>query len=337
VGFLGDVFNTVDGAVSAVEDAVGFGGDVVTGDVHGAVIDAQQFLGDANDFLQGVQGLGVNLGRIPSKFADNPLVKFSDSPPIEVAQLAIDAMKATTGSGDPEEGEGFEKSAGLLDEGVDILIDANPAADRWDGTASRVYGLTNDTHRRHTSDVQVADTNLAQIISAEAGQVARTRRTLDDTSQYLYDFGLSTSWMNLVPAGRAAKLAIDAAAAAAAVARAELMVGTLANNSLENARRVREQLRLYNDAAGDTSGHGGACDPFPVEQGSPEMEGIPPDVPPSRSLPTTTYTVPSPEESGDFWPPATEYTSPGPSGTARHGERTQRTNRDPCHQNTQRT
>jgi hypothetical protein len=316
VGFLGDVFNAVDGAVSAVEDATEFAGDVVTGDVHGAVINAKQFLGDANDFLQGVQGLGVNLVKIPSKFADNPLVRLSDSPPIDLAQLAIDAMKATTGSGEPDDGEGFRKSAGLLEEGVDILIDAKPAGDRWDGTASQVYGVTNDIHRRHASDVQVADTNLAQIISTEAGQVARTRQNLDDTSQYLYDFGLSTSWMNLVPGGRAAKLALDATAAAAAVAKAELMVDTLVKNSVENAARVREQLQLYNDATKEPSGHGASCDPFPIEPYVPEMQHIPPGVMPARSLPGTDYTVPSPEYPPDFGPPATTYASPTPAAPA---------------------
>ena len=89
-----------------------------------------------------------------------------------------------------------------MEEAVDVLIDATPAPDRWDGTASTIYDETNDSHRRLTSKVQVADDEIHKILSTEADQVVRTRKTLDDTSQWLYDFALSTSWMNFVPGGR---------------------------------------------------------------------------------------------------------------------------------------
>ncbi len=32
------------------------------------------------NFLEGVEGLGVSLGKIPAKYMDNPLVKAVDSP-----------------------------------------------------------------------------------------------------------------------------------------------------------------------------------------------------------------------------------------------------------------
>lgn len=305
MSFLKNAFDTIDGGVGAVQDAAGFVGDVVTGDLHGATINAQQFLGNANDFLQGIQGLGANLGSIPKKFAENPLVKLSDSPPIEVAQLAIDAMKLTTGSGAPEDGAEYKRSADLLAEAVDILVDANPAGDRWDGTASQAYEAKNVEHRQFVSDVEVADREIAGIISIEADQVLRTRQTLDDTSQYLYDFGLSTSWMNLVPGGRVAKLVLDGAAAAAGVATAEATMAILVKNALENAARVRGHIDKYSKAAiEDSSGEGSACDPFPVD---PEGLGKPPIIPPSRLDPRITYEVPAPEEPIEYGPPATPF------------------------------
>jgi hypothetical protein len=309
VSFLDDVFNVIHGGYNAAKDAVAVAGDVVTLDAHGAVTNTQKLLGDTKNFLEGVQGLGVNLGKIPAKYADNPLVQLADSPPIEVAQLAIEAMKATTGSGQPEDGEEYKKSADLLTESVDILIDAKPALDRWDGTASEIYGETNDAHRRLTSDVQVADDAIHRILSTEADQVVRTRKTLDDTSQWLYDFALSTSWMNLVPGGRAAKLVIDGGAAATGVATAEATTAILVKNVFENAARLREHIVKYNDAGvRDSSGEGTACDPF-IQAQRPENSEEPPQpvIPPSSSLPDTTYTVPAPEEPIEHGPPATPY------------------------------
>jgi hypothetical protein len=157
--------------------------------------------------------------------------------------------------------------------------------------------------------VQVADQEIQKILSTEADQVVRTRKTLDDTSQWLSGFALSTSWMNFVPGGRAAKLVVDGGAAATGVATAEATMAVLVKNAFENAARIREHIDKYSRAASDdTSGEGGACDPFPAP---PDVAD--PDhptrrvVPPTRSLPDSRYTVPAPEEPIEFGPPAAPY------------------------------
>lgn len=313
VDVLGDAFDVVHGGVSAVTDSAEVVGDVLTGDLHGAVVDGTNVLGDLRDVLQGMEGLGADLGRVPKRFADNPLVKLSDSPPIEAAQLAIDGMKATTGSGDPEDGAGLKKSADLLAEVVEQLVDAKPHEDRWNGDAAEAYAEKNDGHRRKVSGVEVADRAIAGVLSAEADQVVGTRKTLDDVSQYLYDFGLSTSWMNLVPGGRAAKLALDAAAAAAGLAQAGYALEELVRASLSNAATIRGHTEHYQSAATEKlSLPSQACAPF-VLPGVDLAQGHLPE----RLDPEQPYEVPEPIEPPEFGPPATPYGAPGATAPPR--------------------
>lgn len=316
MGFLDDAFDVVHGGASTVADTAGFLGDVLTGDVHGAVTNGSQVIGDVNDVLQGLEGLGASLGQVPRRFAESTLVKLTDSPPIDAALMAIEAMKATTGSGAPEDGEGFRASAHLLEEAVDLLIDAKPHDDRWSGDASGIYLDRAVTHKNLTSRVQVADGEIQRILSDEADEVSRTRSTLDNTSQYLQDFALSTSWMNVVPGGRAAKLSVDSAAAAAGLATATFTVANLAQASFSNAAKIRSQLHHYQDAAQEKLDLAtGACDPF-----IDAKKDIQPGHRPRRLDPRRDYEVPTPLEPIPFGPPATPYgvtaTPPATAGSA---------------------
>ena len=304
MGLLSDAFNVVHGAAGVVKDVAELAGDIVTGDVHGAVTDAQKLVGDSNDVVKGLNGLGVPMGSLPRRFSENSVVQLADSPPIQAAQLVIEGMLATTGSGAPEDGKQLRDSAKLLEESVELLIDAKPHDDRWDGSASAAYAAKDDQHRRTTSGVQTADDEIRKILSTEANQVEQTRKTLDEVSQYLYDFALSTSWMNLVPGGKAAKLAVDAAAAGIGVNRAEYVIARLVSDSLDNASKIRAQLDLYNAAEKVEPPEGGACKPF-VRTGP---DGRPlEEVPPSRLLPNTPFERPEPVKPPQFGPPATPY------------------------------
>lgn len=306
MGLLEDLFNVGNGVRSYVQDVPGFVGNVLTGDVHGAVTDGRKILGDVGDVLKGAEGLGkdlgVSIGVVPAEYAGT-VGKLADSPILAAAQLAIEYQKALTGSGDPEDGNGYRQSAEHLAEAVVTLSHADPVGDSWNGRASEVYTGTNSTHRGHTSDVQAADEEIGKILSTEAGQVSRTRQTLDETSQNLYDYGLATAWMTFVQGLNAAKIAGDTAAAAAALATTDATMWILAENSVENALRIRRHIDKYETAAGDKSGDKeGACDAFvpPLE----DQSNLP-----SRLNPGTPYTVPEPEEPPEYGPPATPYGS----------------------------
>ena len=203
----------------------------------------------------------------------------------------------------------------------------SPISDRWDGTASQVYKATNGSHKRLASDVQTADAEIAGHIDTEAGQVTRTRKTLDDTSESLTNYDLTTMWMNATPPTRALKFALDCTAAAGALNVSGATMAVLVKNSLENAARISAAVTRYEKPAQDTSGTpldacGGEVFPVP-EDGEdslprPNKDATPlPDphaqpVPPTRSKPDAPYTVPEPEEpTGPA--PATPYGAPAPA------------------------
>jgi hypothetical protein len=152
--------------------------------------------------------------------------------------------------------------------------------------------------------VQNADDNIAQILALEADQVSRTRKTLDETSQYLYDYGLATAVVSFIPGANVAKMVADAAAASAALTTTNATMAILVKNSIENSFNIRDWLDGYTDAAQDSSGAGGDCGTF-VEP----SEDIGDETRPTRLKPDEPYDVPSPEEPPDWSPPAAPYGS----------------------------
>jgi len=303
VGLLEDIFHLGDGIKSGIEDARGLVKDLAHGDVHGAVGDLRKLFGDTGSVLQGMEGLGMGLGPLPAWYGASAFAKLADSEILSAAQLVIKGERMLTGSGEPEDGEGYRDSAKRLTGVVETLIDADPASDRWDGAASDAYKSANDKHRRHASDLQVADERIAQILSTEAEQVSQTRKDLDDTSQDLYDFGTATSWMNFVPPLIPVKIMMDLAAAASALGAANITTEKMVANAVQNAMDCRGVMDKYATAAGDKSGDGGTCGPF-----------VPPDQDwahlPTRLQPNAPYTVPTPEHPNGG-SPATPYSSGG--------------------------
>ncbi|MDT5002269.1 MAG: hypothetical protein QOK12_4374 [Mycobacterium sp.] len=338
MGFLDEVGEVLDkvetatpidlitGIAGVVTDVPSLVGNVAKGDIGQAMVDGRKVLGDGKDIALGLGSLGANLGPVPSFLEKNPVLKLAESKVIAAAQLAIAGMKLTTGSGAPYTGEQFQDSSKRLENVVETLIHAEPHEDRWDGTAAQVYNATNASHRRLASDVQAADDAIADVLNTEAGQVTRTRQTLDDTSDTLTKYDLATAVMNLTPPTAALKFAMDCAAAAGALDTAGVTMAVLVKNSLENADRIRKPSELYGDAAKDTSGTAldacGAGEVFPIpKDGEDSLPRHNNETPlpetgenelPSRSKPGTHYTVPEPEEPTVQAPP-TPYGAPAPA------------------------
>jgi hypothetical protein len=337
MGFLDEVGKVLDavetatpidlitGIAGVATDVPSLVGNVAKGDIGQAMVDGRKVLGDGKDIALGLSSLGANLGPVPSFLEKSPMLKLAESKVIAAAQLAISGMKATTGSGDPYTGDQFRDSSKRLADVVETLIHAEPHKDQWDGTASQVYNATNASHRRLASDVQAADAEIAGHIDTEAGQVTRTRQTLDDQSDWLTKYDLATAVMNLSPPTAALKLAMDLAAAAGALDISGATMAVLVKNSLENADRIGEASKRYVDAAKDTSGTPldacGAGEVFPVpkdgEDSLPKpnketpLPGTGENKQPTRTKPDEPYTVPAPEEP-PVQAPATPYGAPAP-------------------------
>lgn len=320
-------FKIGSGVVEGAKDTASLVDNVLDGDWGGAFHDGFKLVGDANDLVEGISALGGFASPLPTSFYAVKNLLPADSKILWAAQQAIDGMKKTTGSGQPCNGDEFRVSSERLQTVVDTLISAEPHEDKWDGTASQVYNAVNASHRRVTSEVQNADLEVAKVLDIEAGQVTRTRETLDDQIEWLKVYDIATFPLNATPLGRLAKLGLDTAAAAAALGIAGTTMSVLVKNSVENALSIREHLDGYANGAKDTSGNpDGGCEIFAVPDPNDEKQQLPrhdqratplPDPangtrPPSRSLPTTEYTVPSPEEPIVYGPPATPYAVPTP-------------------------
>jgi len=316
-----DIITGIKGAATDVPRLVN---DVAHGDFGNAFVDGRKVLGDGKDIALGLSSLGANLGPIPSFLENNTAIKFTESKVLAAAQLAIEGMKKTTGSGAPCTGQEFRGSSEHLEDVVNTLIDAASHDDRWDGTGSQVYDAMNASHRRLASDVRAADLEIACVIDTEAGQVARTRKSLDDTSEGLTSYDLATMWMNATPPTRIVKFGLDCTAAAGALQAAGATMAILVNNSFENAARIRGPLQHYEDATRDTSGNpldacGGEVFSVPDQQHQPARPNPETPLPgpdeatlPTRSLPGTQYTVPGPE-APPVQAPASPYGAPAPA------------------------
>ncbi len=327
-------FKIASGVVNGVKDGVSLVDNARKGDMGGVMQDGLKLMNDANDLVEGLTTLGAAVAPLPTAFGASKGTQIADSKIIWAAQMLIDGMKLTTGSGTPVNGDEFRESSKRLEDVVLTLISAEPHGDRWNGTASEVYAATNASHRRLTSRVQAADETIAGVLDTEAGQVARTRETLQDQNDWLKAYDLATCWMQASGPGRAIKVVLDTAASVAALDIAGGTMVILVKNSLENAGRITGRTGDYTKAQGDTSGppaSEGVFPPFPEDKlpgADPRQPGsrMPEkgeDVPPERSQPRTPYTVPSPEEPEQHGPAATPYEAPStptpvaplPSGT----------------------
>lgn len=297
-----DLFDLGNGLRSAVQDIPSFVGNVLTFDLRGTVTDGRKLACDAGDVLNGLQGLGASVGSIPARYGGT-VGRIADSPILSAAQLAIEGQRALCGTGDPEEGNSFDDSAVKLEAAWTTLGKAARDEKQWDGKAAEAYDQVNKEHRDKTESVWDADRMLADILSVEAGQVNRTRKTLDDAAQGLYDFGLSIVWMNIPPL-KAAKMAVETAAASAALATTSATMAVLVKNSIENAARIRDCGDMYTDARKDTSGAGGVCGTF-VDPKVDTGQGTRP----SRTDPDVPYTLPHPIPPPWLNVPATPYGS----------------------------
>lgn len=268
-------------------------------------------LGEALDLLRKYGDVvGVDWDDGPSVLdrVANTVTTYAGSPILAAAQVTIQGMKATTGSGEPQDGEAFTKSADLYEEAGNLLIDAAPKEDRWDGTAARTYGDTNDAHRRLTLEVAEAEREMRAALSRLAAQVTATRTDLQDAIDFLSDYDTSTSWMNAIPGGAAVKAAGDLGVAATQIGLAEASIAKLVAESASVAFAMRSPRGRYESAAGeeelDPEGLFPCGEPFGDERRTGTL--------PSRSQSNVPYTPPEHDGPPVNYPPATPRGSSAP-------------------------
>lgn len=267
-------------------------------------------LGKALDLLRRYgEVVGVDWDEGPSvldRATNATVTNLAASPILAAAQLAIQSMKATTGSGEPQAGEQFKKSSRLYQEAGDLLVDAKPQKDNWDGTAAEAYGSVNDAHRHLTLEVAEAEREMRSVLGRLAAQVKATRDDLQSAIDFLSDYDTSTSWMNGIPGGAAVKGAADAGVAATQLARAQGSIASLVTESVIAAQAMQEPQSRYEAAAAekkvDEDNSFPCNEPFGDERTHGRL--------PTRTKADQPYSPPPPQPIPH--PPATPYEVPAP-------------------------
>jgi len=271
-------------------------------------------LGEAFKILQRYgEVIGVDWDKAPGPLDRLPnagVLDLASSPILLAAQMVIKGMRATTGSGEPQDGAAFKKSAELYEDAGNVLIDAAVKNDRWNGTASDAYEAKNDSHRHLTLEVASAEKDMQGYLSALAEQVTGTRTDLEGAVKFLSDYDTATAWMNAVPGGAAVKAIGDTGVAATQVQLSQFSMSKLLAESLLNANRIRDKIGTYQDAAGQQMLDSDPEKPFPCgepfgdERTNGQLPGrvdpntnqayVPPVPPPIEHPPATPYGTAAP-------------------------------------------
>lgn len=244
------------------------------------------------------------------------VLELAGSPILASAQLTIKGMKQTTGSGEPEDGADFKKSSAKYTEAGDLIFDAAPSEDRWNGTAAGAYKEKNKEHYSSTYGVASAEADMHRLIGQLAAQVTLTRKNLDGHIQFLSDVDAATAWMNAVPGGAMVKATTDLATATAVLAQATGDLAILTAESVSKAGEIRSRIVEYEETAShllvgqlsgkDDNNDGLDDNAVPCDEpfGNERTQGTLP----TRTDPSSSYEVPDPQGPAVEYPPATPYT-----------------------------
>lgn len=224
------LFDFVDDAFDFVTDAAG---KVKTAAQVIGFVAKKANLADIADFAKSVGKWAVPLNIAPT-------------PILVGGQKAIQAMRWTTGDGDPEAGEGFGNGSRAFKRELPTLANAHPDS-TWDGgPAPRAYERRVGEQEGRVAMLADADSQIASIVSREAGEIIETRRILDGLHNWLAEYGEYTQTLGVIPeVGKYIQMEAEMVAVGMALKDATSKMWEMHNNANTNAAGVREALALY--------------------------------------------------------------------------------------------
>jgi hypothetical protein len=248
------------GLVDVVEDLGGLVTDVGK-DVGETVVDAVDVFGATPLIglvnpglgilaqLDEVIGLGGQLVSWANETGLNKLLLAADSPILAAGQAVIADMRETTGTGEPEVGDRLGDGEQRFHQATDVLKTAHPGGD-WAGSGSDAYSAADTRQAGRTNALADLDRQLREVIAREAGQLERTRDKLDDESNGLAEFGLTTFGFGRFPGvGQALKQAAELQAVMKALSACSAELQRLSSEVSANAAAVQRLVGQYTGAA----------------------------------------------------------------------------------------
>jgi hypothetical protein len=225
-----------------------------------------------------VGGQMVDLSQQAASFLSSQLgprlIRGARSPILVAGQQTIESMKHSTGVGDPEDGQRFGAGADTMGAVGQVLVSAFPD-DSWDSSGASAYAGRNTEQVGRVQTMLGLDNMVAGVLSTEAGQIAATRDSLDEHSDWLGAMSLLTTSAGIVPGfGTAAQMAAEFAMVAKAVGDSNSDLKTLCGHIDENAAVLQTAAAQYESLAGDASATGAEFEP---PAGDPEVSTAPGD------------------------------------------------------------
>ena len=161
-------------------------------------------------------------------------------------QKVIQGMLSTTGDGDPESGEAFASGSRAFADRKKSLADAHPNSSWEGGPAPEAYQRRVGEQEIRVATMADADSQVASIVSREAGELVETRRVLDGLHNWLAEYGEYTQTLGVIPeVGKAIQMQAEMVAVGMALKDASAKMWDMHNNANANAAAVREALAVY--------------------------------------------------------------------------------------------
>jgi EspA/EspE family len=168
------------------------------------------------------------------------------TPVLVGGQKAIEGMLWTAGDGDPESGEAFGNSSRAFDDPKQSLADAHTNSSWEGGPAPAAYERRVGEQENRVATLADADSQVASVVSREAGELVETRRILNGLHNWLAEYGEYTQTLGVIPeVGKAIQMQAEMLAVSMALKDASTKMWEMHNNANANAAAVREALSMY--------------------------------------------------------------------------------------------
>ncbi|WP_273733968.1 EspA/EspE family type VII secretion system effector [Mycolicibacterium septicum] len=236
-------------------------------------------LGDIADFGKGMIENNLKWTERAANFFASQigqrLIRTARSPILAAGQQTIESMKHSTGVGDPENGQRFGQGADKVSAVGQVLASAFPD-DSWNSGGASAYAIRNTEQVGRAQTMLGLDNMVAGVLSAEAGQIAAARDSLDGHSDWLGAMSLLTTSAGIIPGfGTAAQLSAEFAMVAKAVGDSSGDLSTLRGHVDQNAAVLRTAAAQYETLAGGATPIGAEFAPPVDDRQEREAPGDP--------------------------------------------------------------
>ncbi|OMC34074.1 hypothetical protein A5740_10540 [Mycobacterium sp. GA-1841] len=234
-------------------------------------------------------GQVVELGHKAANFLETRvgslLVRAAQSPILAAGQQTIEAMKKSTGVGDPEGGGRFGEAAAKMGAAGQVLASAGPN-ESWNSSGAAAYTARNTEQVGRVQRMVELDNTVAGVLTKEAGQISVARASLDGHSDWLGSMSLLTASAGIIPGfGPAARMGAEIAMVAKAVGESNSDLDTLRGHINENAAVLQTAAAQYQTLAAGAAPTGAEFEP-PVGSAQEDPAAGVPGVPSGGGSPS---------------------------------------------------